>query len=361
MSDQRQLIESLEARIEHYEYELLQRDAQALPEQAAQTWRNLAMCYRLLAELQERLTNWLLAIKCLEQARLLFPAAHVEALARTEFDLARLYLAMARNRDAAKYLWQGKDSAQKALRFYTPDQPERRADYYELSLCLAEVELGLTQVTQSVSHAHDALKLAQRIVRLIQSGEDETDNRQTIYIEAHRVMGLSYLVQARFAHMPETVDLVRKAIQKLGVVRKYRHHRELARPLIRALHYLAVAYHMLARIERNPNHMDYAIRALQQAIDLNPDDQLHGVRGANLQMLGVLFSQIGDLEQAALAAHQAAHSFELEGDAFWMWMTRLQAVNYEAPMLLRLLILPLWWLIHVLLWAYHRLTGRIQI
>lgn len=361
MSDHQQLIQSIQARIQRHEQELAQSDVDVQPLFYGQTLRNLAICHKLLAELRDRVPNWLHAIKYLERARDVFQMTHTEAHARTEYDLARLYLSMARMRDAATYLWLGKAAAQNALGYYTIEREGNRAEYYELQLCLAELHLGLSQIRSVEIHTDHALKIAQGVARTIQASSDTVSDRQLYYIDAHRIAGLSYIVQARHAQMPATVDYLRQAIQTLGVVRKYRHHQSLAEALIRALHVLANAYHMLAQIEGNTRHLDYAMRALEQAIVLNPPDRLHTVRAANLQLLSVLLARTGDHATAAATATEAAYYFGMGNDPVWMWIASLQATTYSAPTLVRWFIVPLWWLVHFTLWIYHKLTGRVQL
>jgi hypothetical protein len=337
------------AQLEKAAYEMESLSADDSP---AKWGRNLELQAELFSELylirRER--------KYLEQSMVAFEVAatyyrdvgqvHVAAVQRRLLDV---YVDMARFQQPTMYLYKARDAGLQAQEFYVRTHDETREVHFELLARHTQIMTALALLERYSPYGDEAIQIGKTIIS--ETNQDST--LLNLHIEGHRLLGKAYIGLAKMQDFSEQRTYLLEATRTLGKLRRFTHQAVGAESMLRGLLLMGFTYMELTYIENNPDYIPPAIRAFQQAIEVNKHVGDALVVAIAHYTNSMLYENMVKPQQASEAAKQSATFYRIAG---YDWIARFAAFRawcFAQASWVRILLMPLLSLLDMPV-NYHR-------
>ena len=290
------------------------RDLEALsPNDSALQWgRN----FEAQAEIYWQLYQLYQHQRFLENAIVAYEAAanyyrdgaeiHFAAIQRR---LQKAYVDMARFQQATTYFYKARDAGSDAQAFYQRHNSETREIHFEILEIQAQILTALAVLEKYKPYGDDSIYIGKYIIN---ETRDDADMLET-HIEGHRVLGKAYLGLARVLEYEEAREYLLEATRTLGKLRRFSQQDEGKDSIIRGLLLMGHIYIELEELEHNPDYLPPALRAMQQAMDVNTSLGNEIYAAVTYYTISLLYERMEKLTQTADAAKQSAEHYQSIG------------------------------------------------
>jgi hypothetical protein len=288
--------------------------------------------------------------KYLERAMVAFEVAaayyreveqiHFAAMQRR---LQDVYVDMARFQQPTTYLYKARDAGLQAQAFYVRSNDETRETYFELLARHTQIMTALALLERYAPYGDEALHTGKTII----SETLEDAELLAFHIEGHRLLGMAYIGLAKMLDFPEQRAYLLEATRTLGKLRRFTHQAVGAESMLRGLLLMGFTYMELTYIENNPDYIPPAIRAFQQALDVDKyvGDAL--ATAVTHYTISLLYEHTEKPQSAAEAAKQSAQYYRIAGYDWVAQIAAFRAWCFAQSSLARTLLMPFLMLLDV--------------
>ena len=308
------------------------------------------------AELYSQLYTLRRERKYLEQAMVAFEVAatYYREVAQVHFAemqrrLLDVYVDMARFQQPTTYLYKARDAGLQAQEFYVRTNDETREVHFELLARHTQIMTALALLERYAPYGDEAIQIGKTIIN--ETTQDAT--LLNLHIEGHRLLGKAYIGLAKMQDFPEQRAFLLEATRTLGKLRRFTHQAVGAESMVRGLLLMGFTYMELTYIENNPDYLPPAIRAFQQAVEVNKHVGDALVAALAHYTNSMLYENMEKPQQASESAKQSATFYRIAGHDWIARIAAFRAWYFAQSSFVRTLLLPLLSLLDVPV-NYHR-------